>query len=195
MYLMRNFASWTKMKSHDMNGDGMLDCCSTWFGGSAGSFFRSRDLVQDRLPIRKDRLDIMMSADSRMAWRHDSRMNMHDWNLKFHDMETWMASDGSGGGDGYRIAIWDGFLKNNYYFGIWNVKIMGWHQPRRENGMDGDRNRRYDHGHYPNESLMTWHEGMLTMKLDSTGMAWRHVGDERWVFMNSWCVSEITWHE
>ncbi len=67
MYLMRNFASWTKMKSHDMNGDGMLDCCSTWFGGSAGSFFRSRDLVQDIFPIRKDRLDIMMSADSRMA--------------------------------------------------------------------------------------------------------------------------------
>ena len=44
IYLIRNFASWTKMKSHDMNGDGMLDCCSTWFGGSAGSFFGSRDL-------------------------------------------------------------------------------------------------------------------------------------------------------
>lgn len=67
MYLIRNFASQVKMKSHDMNRDGLLDCCDTWFGGSAGSFIRSRDLVQDRLPIQKDRLVIMMSADSRMT--------------------------------------------------------------------------------------------------------------------------------
>ena len=105
MYLIRNFASQVKMKSHDMNRDGMLDCCSTWFGGSAGSFFGSSDLVQDRLPIQKDRLVIMMSAVSRMALRHDSRMTIHDWNLKSHDMETWMASDRSGGGDDHRIAI------------------------------------------------------------------------------------------
>ena len=26
MYLIRNFASQVKMKSHDMNRDGMLDC-------------------------------------------------------------------------------------------------------------------------------------------------------------------------
>ena len=71
----------------------------------AGSFFGSRDLVQDRLPIQKDRLVIMMSADSKMTLRHDSRMTIHDWNLKFHDMETWMASDRSGGGDDHRIAI------------------------------------------------------------------------------------------
>lgn len=76
MYLMRNFASWTKMKSHDMNGDGMLDCCSTWFEGSAGSFFGSRDLVHGRLPIQKDRLVIMMSAirqDGMIPWYADDQ--------------------------------------------------------------------------------------------------------------------------
>jgi hypothetical protein len=52
MYLVRNFASRTKMKSHDMNRDGMLDGYATWFGGSAESFIGSRDLVNNRLPIR-----------------------------------------------------------------------------------------------------------------------------------------------
>lgn len=137
MYLIRNFASLTEMKLHDMNRNGLLDCyriaITTWWEvlvrrmlcWFSWSFFGSRDLVQDRLLIQKDRLVIMMSAVSRMTWRYDSRMTIHDWNLKFHDMETWMASDRSGGGDDHRIAIWDGFLKNNYYFGIWNVKILG----------------------------------------------------------------------
>lgn len=49
-------------------------------------FFRIARSWQDRLPIQKDRLVIMMSAVSRITWRHDSWMTRHDWNLKFHDM-------------------------------------------------------------------------------------------------------------
>ena len=138
MYLIRNFASLTEMKLHDMNRDGLLDCyriaITTWWEvlvrrmlyWLSWSFFGSRDLVQDRLPIQKDRLVIMVSAVSRMAWRHEDMIRGWPCMIGIWNSMTWeslvslgtgMASDGNGGEEVNAIGqkSWDGFLKNNYF--------------------------------------------------------------------------------
>jgi hypothetical protein len=131
MYLIRNFASQVKMKSHDMNWDGLLNCYTTWFGGSAGSF--SDRAILFMIDFQYKKID-WSSWWVLSSWCHEDMIPVWPYPIGIWNCMTWesvaslgtgMVSDGSGGGDCYRIAIWNGFLKNNYYFGIWNVKMLG----------------------------------------------------------------------
>lgn len=105
MYLIRNFASLTKMKSHDMNRDGKLFIMVSSVSRMKTWFHDSRITCSD--------------------WNlklHDMWIGLVDEKLECRRTKMEMNEANAIG-----QKSWDGFANNNYYFCNMKCKDVGWH--------------------------------------------------------------------